>query len=307
LFLSATVVVHTNFIGSNRLSNMSSEQPDFQLFSSLRFDVRLRECEANTAVGPEPSPFYMLPFHRDRMLEAAQHFDWPDAEARLAGSAGLEHLLKSLKAAIDTNSGAPLRVRMLLDQTGNITLESFPTPSTAIRNLFPTRLPPPGSAALYISPLTGGALILGPDDSLSQQGPGYGDPEREQAWAVMVDPARTEPSPFTTYKTTSRDMYTEARVRVGIEAMTEPKEVLIISTDGNQIMEGSVTSVLFWRGGRWVTPPVSSGGQAGTTRRWLLKNGLCEEEAVSSGSLVDGEECWLSNGVRGLIWGKVKL
>lgn len=24
-------------------------------------------------------------------------------------------------------------------------------------------------------------------------------------------------------------------------------------------------------------------------------------------SLVDGEECWISNGVRGMNWGKVKL
>jgi hypothetical protein len=28
---------------------------------------------------------------------------------------------------------------------------------------------------------------------------------------------------------------------------------------------------------------------------------------VTSNSLVDGEECWISNGVRGLNWGKIKL
>jgi branched-subunit amino acid aminotransferase/4-amino-4-deoxychorismate lyase len=102
-------------------------------------------------------------------------------------------------------------------------------------------------------------------------------------------------------------MYTGARARAGIESMMEPKEVLIISDTGSEIMEGSLTSVFFWRGERWVTPHISSGGQEGTTRRWLLENGLCVEEVVSSDSLVDGEECWISNGVRGLIWGKIEL
>lgn len=36
-------------------------------------------------------------------------------------------------------------------------------------------------------------------------------------------------------------------------------------------------------------------------------SGLAEEEAVSAGSLVDGEECWISNGVRGFIHGQVRL
>lgn len=34
---------------------------------------------------------------------------------------------------------------------------------------------------------------------------------------------------------------------------------------------------------------------------------LCEEETIKVGSLVDGEECWIGNGVRGLIWGKIHL
>ena len=123
----------------------------------------------------------------------------------------------------------------------------------------------------------------------------------------MVDPEKTTPSPFTTYKTTCRDMYLGARARAGIESMAEPKEVLIISDTASEIMEGSLTSVFFWRGERWVTPPVSSGGQAGTTRRWLLEKDFVTSRWLVVDSLVDGEECWISNGVRGLIWGRIKL
>jgi branched-subunit amino acid aminotransferase/4-amino-4-deoxychorismate lyase len=142
---------------------------------------------------------------------------------------------------------------------------------------------------------------------MAKQGPGYGDPERGQVWTIMVDPVRTHPSQFTSYKTTCRDMYNEARARVGIESMMDPKEVLMIGTKEDEIMECSLTSILLWREGRWVTPPISSGGQIGTSRRWLLANGLCVEEVIKGTSLVDGEECWLSNGVRGLIPGIIKL
>ena len=34
---------------------------------------------------------------------------------------------------------------------------------------------------------------------------------------------------------------------------------------------------------------------------------LCVEGVVKVGELVDGEECWISNGVRGFQFGKVKL
>lgn len=115
-----------------------SSQPNFQLFTSLRFDPRLIECRANTAVGPGPSPFYMLRFHRDRMLEAAQHFGWTKGEARLSGPSGLEHLLDTLKTAIDINSTSPLRVRTVMDYEGNISVKTSQTPPRAVRDLFPT-------------------------------------------------------------------------------------------------------------------------------------------------------------------------
>lgn len=292
------------------LKMLASDSPesDFQLFTSLRYDPRLRECAANTAIGPGPSPFYMLSLHRDRMLEAAHQFGFLEAEARLSGPTGLENLLATLKASVDTTSTTCRRVKALVDKHGEITVESSEIPNRPLRNLFPTKLPPPRQyVPERISPLTGGALSLGPEDSMAQQGPGYGEASRNEDWIVMIDTVDTPPSAFTSYKTTSRNMYDDARARVGIKSMAEPKEVLIISTKDGEIMEGSLTTVLFWRGGRWVTPPVSSGGQVGTTRRWALAHGLCEEEVVRRADLVDGEECWISNGVRGFIAGVVKL
>ncbi|KAG9244079.1 aminotransferase [Calycina marina] len=264
----------------------------FQLFSSLRYDVLLETVSTNTENWgnddkAEWSPFYMLPLHRDRILKAAQHFGWDEAVSTISGKEGFTHLLQKLNEAIPADSPSPLRVRTLLSKSGEITVETNPTPPVSSNNLYPARIPPPRG--------------LGDNDTV------HGDPERTTPWTVLPDTKFTTPSPYTSYKTTHRDVYNTARSRVGIESMTSPQEVLIVSTVDGEIMEGSFTSVFFWRHGKWITPSERCGGQIGTTRRWALERGFCEEGRVEVGMLVDGEECWVSNGVRGFIWGKVKL
>lgn len=131
------------------------------------------------------------------------------------------------------------------------------------------------------------------------------DATKTELWSVLVDAQPTSSSEFTAFKTTYRDMYNEARSRAGIKSFQEPSEVLLVNTLG-EIMEGSLTNVYFFRGERWVTPPLTSGGQDGTVRRWLLEHEMCQEEVVQADSIVDGESCYLSNGVRGLISGRIK-
>jgi 4-amino-4-deoxychorismate lyase len=246
-------------------------EPDFQLFSSLRYDPLLTPLSINTeawdGVIKHFSPIYMLPYHRDRMLQAAEHFGWTAAADAIRGPDGFTHLLKKLTETIDTQSPTPLRVRVLLSKDGTITVEPSPTPDSSNEALYPQRIPPLKSASkMKVSPLTGGALELGDRDSI------HGDPPRDQPFDVIPDTVETTPSSYTSYKTTSRDMYTDARQRVGIKDMTARQEVLLVS-DSGEIMEGSLTSPYFWRDGKWTTPSVASGGQIGTTRRWALEKG----------------------------------
>jgi hypothetical protein len=297
---------HTDYI-PGPYPTIATMTPDFQLFTALRYDPLLVPLAVNTEAWDgeckSGCPFYMLPYHRDRMLQAAEHFGWTEAASLIRGPKGLAHLLEKLCEAIDTNSPKPLRIRVVLYHDGQITVETTPIHILVSQyTLFPERLPPPKSAsALKVSPLTGGALTV--DDNETIQG----DPEKREPWVVAPDLARITPSSETTYKTTSRYMYTEARARVGIKSFDEKKEVLILSEKDGEIMEGSLTTVYFWRNGRWTTPLVSSGGQMGTTRRWALEKGLCVEGIIKADSLVDGEECWISNGVRGFNWGKISL
>ncbi|KAH8699804.1 aminotransferase [Ilyonectria robusta] len=268
---------------------------EFSLFTSLRYDSRLREVPSKGLIGEgwnfeNESSLYMLDFHRDRMLRAATHWKWQAAIDALAGDDGLQKLARLTEEVIGSTQTSPLRVRILVSREGEIEAQKFDTPELPLENLFPERLPPPGSSN---SP---------------------GDPKREGPFALLVDHAVTPRSEYTHYKTTKREMYDSARQRANISP-TDPKELLIINKDDGSVMEGTITTPYFWRHGQWVTPTVAanfswedgSGGQDGTSRRWSLERGLATEQVVKADSLVDGEECWISNGVRGFVWTKISL
>lgn len=268
----------------------SNTAPNFELFSSLRYDPLLLSSPINTRLNGPPSPFYMLRYHQDRILEAAAHFKWYNIEHLTAGDHGFINFEGAIESKIDMKSRTPLRVRVAIDVDGKFSVTSGPTPTKRLGDLYPTILPSP-AAVEHVE------AEMSDEDNL---------PSRDEPWVVLVDTEHTEPSEFSTYKTSKRDIYDSARGRAGLTSFAEPREVLLVNTKG-EIMEGSLTSVIFWRGGRWVTPPVESGGQKGTTRRWLIEQGMVLEENVKAESLRDGEECWLSNGVRGLIYGRMKL
>ncbi|CAM1500948.1 Fc.00g101100.m01.CDS01 [Cosmosporella sp. VM-42] len=268
---------------------------EFSLFTSLRYDPGLIQIHKKglSHAGwnfENESPFYMLDYHRDRMLRAATHWKWQPAIDALTGDHGLHALSQVAQGAIGSSQHSPLRLRILVTHEGEIRFEKFSTREMPLENMFPERLPPPSSVH------------------------NENDPKREPRYTLLVDDVETARSEYTHYKTTKRAMYDSARHRAKI-IPTENKEVLIIHQDSGCIMEGSTTTPYFWRDGKWVTPPVSasfswkdgSGGQDGTSRRWALEKGLASEQVVKGDSLLEGEECWISNGVRGFLCATIAL
>ncbi|CAJ2502831.1 Uu.00g102250.m01.CDS01 [Anthostomella pinea] len=236
---------------------------DFKLFTSLRYDPALIEAPSQgyvtTRWNQTPSPFYMLDFHRDRMLRAADHWGWTAASQTLAGEEGLSRLETLLHEKTAPLGKGPHRVKILLAQDGCFSVEVHPTPSVPLRNLLPACLPEPA----------GEGTAQAERDKV---------PVRDFKFNVFVDKQGTPSSEFTHFKTTHRIMYDEARSRYGL-SLADPKEVLLVNSEDGSIMEGSISTPYFWRNGRWVTPPVSrgfsathcSGGNDGTTRRWALE------------------------------------
>lgn len=246
----------------------------FQVFTSTRYDPLLLTCPINTTYSYDPSipsPFYLFSHHRDRMLLAAQHSNWSPSITAPLNDLSLVH--KTCLSAVHSHSDSniALRVRLLLSPSGELTAEAVPTPQV------------PDTARLFPPSL--------PVQALAE-------------WVVALDTLPTEVSSFTKFKTTQRKMYNDARARAGIKTFAETKEVLVWNASG-EVMEGSVTNVYFQRGGRWVTPPLSSGGLAGTVRRYLLEKEMVVEEVMKTGEVALGETVLLSNGVRGVWAAKV--
>lgn len=129
-------------------------------------------------------------------------------------------------------------------------------------------------------------------------------PPTEDWIQLFLDLARTAPSPYTTYKTSRRAHYDAARARAGIADYAAPAEVLM-QDDKGMLSEGSLTTVYVRRGGRWITPDRTSGTNMGTTRSWALEMGLCVEGTVRMDSIRNGEHAWVSNGLKGFVYGIV--
>ncbi|KAI9663802.1 MAG: vesicle coat component [Bathelium mastoideum] len=283
---------------------MNTNVDQFQLFTSIRYDLQLGRSTANHDSDPQlnnsADNLYMLPYHRDRMLQAAEHFDWNNTKpflldfGRFALSVTDKVTAKLGENAnqepITSNGKGPLRVKIVVHEDGRVDVETGLTPPVALDALFPHSLDLPQhrkeSKPLKVSPLTGGGLTLGSHDFIptSQDG--------APPWPIYVDTQRTVPSAFTKYKTSERSMYNSARSRADITDLGVEKEVLLVSNTG-EIMEGSMTTPYFRRQERWVTPPLASGGQMGTTRRWALEKDLCVEGVVRVEELEDGEDIWL--------------
>jgi 4-amino-4-deoxychorismate lyase len=94
-------------------------ETSFHLFTSLRYDPLLLTCSENSQAWLNflsPSPFYMLSYHRDRMLEAAQHFDFHAVATKLEDGRALHDELAKRVEGYVTGGGkdGPLKVRKLL-------------------------------------------------------------------------------------------------------------------------------------------------------------------------------------------------
>lgn len=329
----------------------------FQLFTSIRYDALLLESEENSRPDLNfitPSPFYMLAYHRGRMVEAAQHFDFKAVDAYLEdGKALHSELLSRVKQwQQDTgNPDGPLKLRILFDKSATMTIDFLPIPPLPLTSLYPPSFdspnqPPPKphpANTFKPSPLTGGALELGPTDSLPASTPSS-PPAPE--WKLKLDTQPTPSSPFTLLKTTHREMYDASRARsIPSNPSASANYEVLLYNEVNELTEGSYTSLYVYRGGRWVTPPVGvpsgeftsdtlregsnadegelrkpfagrwghsirskkvgAGGQRGTSRRWALGKGFCMEEPIGIETVEVGEGVWISSGVRGFGFGRV--
>lgn len=94
-------------------------------------------------------------------------------------------------------------------------------------------------------------------------------------------------------------MYDHARTTAGISQLPPTDTEVLLYNEHGEVTEASVSTVYFWRKGRWVTPEGRCGGNEGTSRALALAEGWCVEEVMRLEEVGRGEVVALSNGVRG--------
>ncbi|KAF9729574.1 hypothetical protein PMIN03_006340 [Paraphaeosphaeria minitans] len=276
---------------------MESE-PSFHLFTSIRYDPLLLESAENSLPilnYVAPSPFYMLIYHRDRMLEAAQHFDFHAVAQRLEHGESLHQELLQEVAEYLHRGGhdGPLKMRILFDKAANMTIDFAPTPAVPLSTLYPASFGPPRpkptrhpanplSLPFRPSPLTGGALTLDPTDTLPPNPPS--DPPAPPEYHLRLDTQPTPTSAFTRLKTTVREQYDAARARaLPANPAGAPYAEVILYNSTLELTEGTLTTIYVFRGGRWVTPPV--GVPAGEFTAQMLRDAEGESVDLDEGEL----------------------
>ncbi|KAF5368415.1 hypothetical protein D9758_002171 [Tetrapyrgos nigripes] len=250
----------------------------YHLLSSTRLDSSLLSFQWNNDQDG-PSPFFLLPYHYDRLVDAAKQHNWDKVNLSY----------QSLKLActeaanshhtLDENPTS-FRIRITLSQNGDISVSATPLPSFSSDP----------AAACSFNPLSGasyeGALV-----------------------SLAVDSEATPSTIFTTTKTTQRTLYDQARARAGIPAISPTSDVLLFNEDG-LITESSICNVAFYRSSKWITPATSTGCLPGVLRRYLLSKSYIHEDTehtLRRDAIKDGEWVLLFNGVQGCRLAKVTL
>ncbi|SFG05755.1 4-amino-4-deoxychorismate lyase [Palleronia marisminoris] len=115
-------------------------------------------------------------------------------------------------------------------------------------------------------------------------------------WTVALASKRVVAGdPWRAVKTTHRGIYDAAR-----KEMPTNVDELIFLNDRGEVAEGTITNVFVERGGKLVTPPVSSGALPGILREELLDKGRAVVDELAPDDLRRGR-VYCGNSLRGLI------
>ncbi|KAH9486257.1 Putative aminodeoxychorismate lyase [Psilocybe cubensis] len=261
----------------------------YQLLTSTRYDPYLTSFGWNNDKDG-PSPFFLLPLHLERLIEAADTHSWLYAKTLLR----YEYLKAScldaiLEQRIRGHTSTAYKLRITVTKEGRIAATATPLAQNLTED--PTTVPEPSAIAIAASDNDEG-LDAGPT----------GPPMK-----VYIDKEPTEPSIFTETKTTLRDVYERVKERNAGQCDGSGWDVLLYNGDG-QVMETTIFNVSFYRGGQWVTPGAGTGCLAGVMRRWLLEHGRILEDTegiLTRDTISDGEWVLLCNGVQGCRLGKI--
>ncbi|KAG0689449.1 hypothetical protein C6P40_004985 [Pichia californica] len=284
-------------IPNNNNNNNNNDDDSFTIFTTLRYDPStyngpLNLIDAINSIPLDASFFYLLQEHIDKIQRAGEYFEFPTKNLTISNL--LNHLTNSLLLSNKLNS---YRIKISISKSGLYSIDHSVLPKSHI---------------LTINVPQYDEFQKIPLNSISSI-PAY--LQDWEGWNLYLDKVQSQPTPFTSFKTSIRDTYNNARLRFNI-IPGDNREVLL-QDNNNNVLEGSISSVAFWRqlkdpfnkqlSFKWVTPNLASGCMDGVIRKHLLKSGLIVEGIIPVKELQDGEYVLLMNGLMGVKVAKLIL
>jgi 4-amino-4-deoxychorismate lyase len=252
---------------------------NFQISTAIRYESGLLKSQpSHDGIADRfmtMSDFYLLAFHQDKVMNAAKHFHWPIKLIQLySGSRGLQLLFAKLLLHIheDQKIDGPLQIHLALAKDGKLNIRSSPALQPGLLfpvDLFDNEAEPQIRAFGVLYQRTPIQVVVG-DQGTSLSG--------SRRSSILQSSYSSNASPT--------------------------QEQLIISQYG-EVLEGEFTTPYFARDGVWTTPAFSGVVTESVTRRYAVEHRLCREGIILKSSLKHGEQCWLSDGIRGFFRGTI--
>ncbi|KAI5957584.1 ABZ2 [Candida theae] len=279
--------IHSNYINEHFPNSKSPtvKATDFEILATIRYDPSLSKQPPTTYKEISHSNIFLLSEHVARLDYTFKFFHnlyGTSFDSDISEEFLFTQIVKSLEQSGKTVD-KPYKIRGLFKLNGESLLEIHEAPSRT--DLL---------SGLHED-------TLGADDPTLSN---HSDPLRDEL-DVYVSPKSSLISPFTSFKTTKRDVYNEAReILPGLKPGQE--EVLLFNSQ-KQLMEGSITNVAIKRksDNKWVTPLLSSGCLCGVTRHHLLRKDYIEEDIIQMKDVSVGDEVLLFNGIMGVKRGRI--
>ncbi|CEP64047.1 aminodeoxychorismate lyase ABZ2 LALA0_S10e01002g [Lachancea lanzarotensis] len=286
------------------------ESSIFQLFREAQRDNRpispppepLDEDPANIPESDLMNTFYnrflLLGEQFQRLTLTLNYFKW-DFEIPFALL--IEKLIMALPCPVTASTNLHTRMqslyndrkcykmRILVSHTGKMRIEAHEIPSNPFHYS--------SSTQYFLNTILGGLI----------------DSANQEPWDIFIDTQALTASPFTTFKTTRRDHYNEARSRMEElrSTITNPrvKSEILLYNSAFELMEGSITNIAVLQdkpegsGTFYQTPYLSTGCLCGVMRYYLLSKKLINEGQTDVRDLRVGDTLLLFNGVMGCVKG----
>lgn len=252
---------------------------EFQLLSTIRYDPNLTVNPPMSFDQLQFEHFYLLHDHVERIKYSLRFFTRqyltktknekpPQVTVPEISDPIIFQHLKSSLCESQISLSTPHKIRLLISFNGKVDVEFY-------------EIPP-------VRDLLGGFLNLEPP-----------------LFDVYIDKQQVLASPFTSFKTTYRKVYTEARNRC-LPGLKPGKEEVIVINTADEVMEGSITNIaLKSNTGVWLTPQLTSGCLCGVMRSHLLQKKLLKEYLIYKQDLKPGTELLLFNAIMGVVKGKI--